>query len=299
MDTNKDNREAVNYQMRLYKQWGKGKKIKLIFILGLILTGSMWSMIPANEVQAKIYKKTYLVRPGDTLSSIALRYGVTISTIQSANGLKDSKIFAGVKIIIPIGAKEAVDYQVQAGDNLYRVARRYNLPLKVLKQVNNLNSALIRPGQVLFIPMSFNKSKDKTVISTMATSGREVMGFSEEEVYLLARLIHAEARGESMEGKIAVGAVVLNRLAHPDYPKTIRDIIYQKNERVHQFSPVQDGSISMEPDRDSVEAALDAIRGVDPTGGALFFYNPDTATDQWIKTLPTIKPIGNHVFATE
>ena len=299
MDTNEDIKEAVNYQMKLDKQWGQGKKIKLIVILGLLLTGSIWTMIPANEVQAKLYKKTYLVRPGDTLSSIALRYGISISTIQSANGLEDSKIFAGEKIIIPIGAKEAVDYQVQAGDNLYRVARRYNLPLKVLKQVNNLSSALIRPGQVLFIPLSVKNYPDKTVISTMATSGREVMGFSEEEVNLLARLIHAEARGESREGKIAVGAVVLNRLAHPDYPKTIRDIIYQKNEWVHQFSPVQDGSINMEPDRDSVEAALDAIRGVDPTGGALFFYNPDTATDQWIKTLPTIKPIGNHVFATE
>ncbi|MDA8235010.1 MAG: LysM peptidoglycan-binding domain-containing protein [Clostridia bacterium] len=283
--------------MELDKRWGKRKK--LIIILGLILVGSIWSAIPAEQVQAKIYNKTYQVRPGDTLSAIALRYGVSVSTIQAANSLKDSKIIAGEKIIIPIGASEALDYQVQPGDNLYQVAKRYGLSIKFLKQVNNLNSTLIRTGQVLFIPMSANNTSDNPVIGTLAAGNKEVMGFSEEEVNLLARLIHAEARGETLEGKIAVGAVVLNRLAHPDYPKNLRDIIYQKNDWVYQFSPVQDGSINMEPDEESVEAAFEAIKGVDPTGGAIFFYNPKTATDQWIKTLPTIKPIGNHVFANE
>ena len=115
---------------------------------------------------------------------------------------------------------------------------------------------------------------------------------------LLARIIHAEARGESFEGKVAVGAVVLNRIRSPHFPKTISDVIFQKNNRVYQFSPVGDGSFNLEPDETSLEAALQALSGKDPTGGALFFYNPELSSDRWIRTLPVMTRIGNHVFAT-
>ncbi|MDD2553884.1 MAG: cell wall hydrolase, partial [Desulfotomaculaceae bacterium] len=123
-------------------------------------------------------------------------------------------------------------------------------------------------------------------------------GISPEEVLLLARLIYAEARGESFLGQVAVGAVTLNRLASPEFPNTLTKVIYQKTNSVYQFSPVGDGSINMEPDEQAVLAALRAMAGYDPTGGALFFYNPDISGDQWIRTLPVINKIGNHVFAT-
>jgi len=115
---------------------------------------------------------------------------------------------------------------------------------------------------------------------------------------LLARLIHAEARGESFEGQVAVGAVILNRINSPHFPKTIPDVILQKNNRVYQFSPVGDGSINLEPDEKALKAAEQALSGKDPTGGALFFYNPDISGDTWILTLPVVTKIGNHVFAT-
>ena len=120
---------------------------------------------------------------------------------------------------------------------------------------------------------------------------------NEEELRLIARVINAEARGESFIGKVAVGAVIVNRLRHPAFPKTVREVIFQCTNGIYEFTPVADGSINLEPDEDAFRAAELAVRGVDPTNGALFFYNPQTARDQWIRTLPVTVAIGNHVFA--
>lgn len=120
---------------------------------------------------------------------------------------------------------------------------------------------------------------------------------SQEDIELLARLIHAEARGEDDIGKLAVGAVILNRLASDRFPDSIREIIYQKTNGVYQFTPVSNGTINMEPSEAAIKAAQEAIEGKDPTSGALFFYNPKTSTDNWIRTLPVTRVIGNHVFA--
>lgn len=181
----------------------------------------------------------------------------------------------------------SVNYTVKEGDTLYGIAQEYQVAVRELMRANNLNGSLIRPGDILLVP------------EKNPSSGRLSRGdISREELMLLARLIHAEARGESFEGQVAVGAVILNRLASPHFPKTIPEIIYQKSNRVYQFSPVGDGSINLEPDEKAIQAAIQALSGRDPTGGALFFYNPDISKDQWIRTLPVVTRIGNHVFAT-
>lgn len=180
-----------------------------------------------------------------------------------------------------------VSRTVQKGDTLYDLAMNYKVPLRELMRANNLTGSLIIPGQVLVLP-------EKNAGENPLSRG----DISREELMLLARLIHAEARGESFEGQVAVGAVILNRLANPHFPKTIREIIYQRNNRVYQFSPVGDGSIKLEPNEKAVQAAVQALDGKDPTGGALFFYNPDISSDKWIRTLPVMTRIGNHVFAT-
>jgi len=285
--------------MKLDKYWGKSLRFKLIYVAGLILTGLIWALMPSGQVQAKDDNKIYLVRSGDTLSAIALRFGVTVEALQAVNNINGSKIMAGSRLVIPVGARETVGYRIQPGDNLYRIAKKFGLTTRYLKQTNNLTSSLIYPGQVLFIPIFPKYGGEPREAKTVVANNGSIIALSEKEINLLARLIHAEARGESLLGKIAVGAVVLNRLAHPSFPKSLQEVIYQKNTNVYQFSPVQDGSINLEPDEESLEAAMEAIRGVDPTGGALYFYNPNTATDRWIKTLPTTKPIGNHIFATE
>lgn len=178
----------------------------------------------------------------------------------------------------------AASYTVREGDTLSEIAQDYQIALLELISVNSLSGSLIRPGETLTLP-------EKLVRPSRGDISRE-------ELMLLAKLIHAEARGECFEGQVAVGAVILNRLDSPHFPKTIPDVIYQKSSRIYQFSPVGDGSINLEPDERAVQAAVQALSGKDPTGGALFFYNPNLSADQWIRTLPVMTRIGNHVFAT-
>lgn len=118
-------------------------------------------------------------------------------------------------------------------------------------------------------------------------------GFSSSEVYLLAKTIYAEGRGEPYTGQVAIGAVVLNRVRNNDFPNTISGVVYQK----HAFTAVSDGQINLTPNETAMKAARDAINGWDPTGGALYYYNPAVATSSWIFDRQTITVIGKHVFA--
>ena len=113
------------------------------------------------------------------------------------------------------------------------------------------------------------------------------------DLYLLAKCIHAEARGESYIGKVAVGAVILNRVASPDFPDTIYGVIYQP----WAFTAVHDGQINLEPEAASYQAATDALNGWDPTYGCLYYYNPVTASSSWIFSRQTVVTIGKHIFA--
>lgn len=114
----------------------------------------------------------------------------------------------------------------------------------------------------------------------------------ESNVALLARIINGEARGESYEGQVAVGAVVLNRVKHPSFPNSIAGVIYQPG----AFSAVDDGQINAQMYSTTYSAARDALNGWDPTGGAIYYYNPNTATNSWIRSRPVLKTIGKHVF---
>ena len=118
-------------------------------------------------------------------------------------------------------------------------------------------------------------------------------GYNESETYLLGRLVHGEARGEPYVGKVAVAAVVLNRVKSPSFPNTIRGVVYQSG----AFDAVSDGQIYLTPDEDSLRAARDALNGWDPTGGCLYYYNPSTATNGWIWTRTVQLSIGKHNFA--
>ena len=110
---------------------------------------------------------------------------------------------------------------------------------------------------------------------------------------LLAKLVYAEARGESYKGQVAVAAVVLNRVASASFPNTISGVIYQSG----AFTCVSNGSINNAPDDSAIRAALDAMNGWDPTGGCLYYYNPNKTSDAWIRTRTVRTVIGNHSFA--
>ncbi len=117
--------------------------------------------------------------------------------------------------------------------------------------------------------------------------------YNSSDVKLLARLIYAEARGESYQGQVAVGAVVLNRVKSSSFPNTISGVIYQP----YAFTCVNDGQINLSPNQTAINAANDAMNGWDPTYGCLYYYNPKVATSSWIYSRKTVVTIGNHVFA--
>lgn len=116
---------------------------------------------------------------------------------------------------------------------------------------------------------------------------------SSNDLYLLAKCVHAEARGEEYIGQVAVAAVILNRVKSPDFPNTIAGVIYQP----WAFTAVNDGQINLEPNQTAYNAAQDALNGWDPTYGCLYYYNPAVATSKWIYTRQTVVTIGKHVFA--
>lgn len=112
------------------------------------------------------------------------------------------------------------------------------------------------------------------------------------DVDLLARLISAESRGEPYEGQVAVGAVVLNRVNHASFPNSISEVIYQSG----AFSCLDDGQFDEPVAESAYRAAQDALNGWDPSGGAIYYFNPDTATSSWIWSRPAILTIGKHMF---
>lgn len=117
-------------------------------------------------------------------------------------------------------------------------------------------------------------------------------GYSSSDVQLLAKTISAEARGESYEGQVAVGAVILNRVEHSSFPDTISGVVYQPG----AFSAVSDMNWSQPVAASAQKAAQDAINGWDPSGGALYYYNPAKTSNKWMRSRPVIKTIGNHLF---
>ena len=119
-------------------------------------------------------------------------------------------------------------------------------------------------------------------------------GSGTSDVQLLARAINGEARGETYEGQVAVGAVILNRVKHSSFPNSIAGVIYQPG----AFTAVSDGQINVPIKEGStvLKAAQDALNGWDPTNGAIYYFNPDTATNSWIWSRPLIKTIGKHRF---
>lgn len=119
-------------------------------------------------------------------------------------------------------------------------------------------------------------------------------GASSSQVDLLARLISAEARGEPYSGEVAVGAVVLNRIKHPSFPNTLPGVIYQSG----AFTCITDGQFNQPVAESAYRAARDALNGVDPSGGAIYYFNPSTATSSWIWSRPLITVIGKHRFCS-
>ncbi|MFD2670039.1 spore cortex-lytic enzyme [Marinicrinis sediminis] len=117
-------------------------------------------------------------------------------------------------------------------------------------------------------------------------------GLSQNDLKLMANAVYGEARGESYEGQIAVAAVILNRIRSKSFPNTVSGVIFQPG----AFTAVADGQIWLTPNEKAKRAVQDALNGMDPTGGCIYYFNPDTATSKWIWSRPQVKRIGKHIF---
>lgn len=178
-------------------------------------------------------------------------------------------------IVTPLSA-QANTHSVRSGDSLWKIAIQYGTSVQELIESNGLTSDIIYPGQQI----------------------RIVNPVSEQDRELLARLVHAEAKGESYAGKVAVATVVLNRVDHPDFPNTIEDVIYERSASGHYaFSPVQDGAINRSADQEAFKAVDEAIAFRGQGNGSIYFFNPRTATNDWIRSREVTTVIGNHRFA--
>ncbi len=172
-------------------------------------------------------------------------------------------------------------YRIESGDSLFKLSKEFGSKVDTLQKANGLKSDLILTGKKLWIP------------DTEAKPMQNSRG--QNDLYLLARLISGEVRGESYQGQVAVGAVIMNRLNSNDFPSTIVGNVYKKGE----FESVSNGQIWGTVTESALKAAKAAISGEDPTGGALYFYNPGKVHSKtnWIWSRQVTGRIGLHVFA--
>ncbi|HJV17514.1 MAG TPA: cell wall hydrolase [Bacillales bacterium] len=167
-------------------------------------------------------------------------------------------------------------YKVQTGDTYWKIATKFGVPVLNLMKTNHASGSYLRSGSTIAIPGSCISDADKN---------------------LIAQLVHAEAKGEPYAGKVAVATVILNRVASPDFPNTVKEVVYQKSNGYYAFTPVQNGAINQPADAASKAAVNEALSFRGQGKGSLFFYNPKTAVSKWIFSREVTVTIGNHRFA--
>lgn len=184
----------------------------------------------------------------------------------------------------------ASNYTIQSGDSLYKISQKFGTSIAWLQNTNNIKTSLIFAGQTISVPAN------QTNIATPQTISPAKQTYTQSDMDLLARLIHAEAQGEPYSAQVAVGAVIMNRVKSPLFPKTITNVIYEKDGAYYQFTPVLNGYINKPADSTAISAAKDALNGVDPTNGALYYFD-NSATNTWLRAKPVAITIDKMIFS--
>ncbi len=257
----------------------KSKKFKTL-MAGLLL--SIFTIVPAKAATAA----TYTVESGDSLYKIGKLFNIPYTSIMKDNNLSNSAIYPGQKLNLNVKT-----YTIKSGDSLFLISKANNISLDDLRKANNKWDNMIYPGDVLLIPSSYN-----TVNSSSTSVSKPRVNYTASDVDLMARLVSAEAEDQPYQAKVAVAAVVLNRVKSSEFPNTINDVIYERSNGYYQFTPVLNGWINRPASQESVNAVYEALNGSDPTNGALYYFD-DTATNSWLWSKPVAIQIANMVFA--
>ncbi|MEX2104873.1 MAG: cell wall hydrolase [Bacilli bacterium] len=277
------------------------KRLAMLFI-AVTLIFTSFSVSIASDY------RVYQVKAGDTLWRISETYHIDLKELKRLNGLKTDIIQIDQKLKLPsppikeqsnvqisshtkVGVSE---YVVKHGDSLWSIANRYNTSISEIKKINGLLSNVLQVGDIMTVATADSKYtlSDRSSLRTSST-----ISYTKQDYQWLAIIIEAEAEDEPYEGKLAVGSVVMNRVKSDNFPDDIQDVIFQKT-KVYQFTPVANGRIyRVKPSEDSYKAATEALKGEDPTDGALYFYNPKIAKSDWIRKREIIVVIGQHNFA--
>lgn len=231
----------------------------------------------------------HTVSQGDSLWKIGQRYGFDVKELKDANNLKGNIIVIGQKIYIPEKQTQEYKYTVKPGDSLFLIARQLGVSVNVLKNSNGLKNDIIYPGQKLSTSLNLRST---AVVSR--GFGHESISVSEFDV--LARIITAEADNQSYDTKVAVGAVVLNRVKSNLFPNTIRGVVYQVDAGGrYQFEPVLNGWINRPASETAKKAARDALSGIDPSNNALYFWE-SWVKNAYLNSRPVSRVMGAFTF---
>jgi len=184
---------------------------------------------------------------------------------------------------------KSLGYNVGAVDSIY--GSMTEAAVKKYQQDNGLTGDGIA-GPITLGRLGISSTNTTNTTNTANTANTPNNAVNSGDKNLLARMISAEARGEVYVGQVAVGAVILNRVKHPSFPNTVSGVIYQPG----AFSSINDGQFNQPVSASANNAATDAMNGWDPTGGAIYFYNPAKTSNQWMLSRPVVYRVGGHVF---
>ena len=264
-----------------------------LVIIKLNLKTTLLALTLALVSSSSVFAASYKVKSGDTLGGISKAYNTTTNYLIKNNKLVNSNINSGQVLNVPTNT-----YNVVSGDTLYFIAKKYDIPLEKLRAANDKWNDTISPKDVFKIPVvpaTSNASENKQVQATPLTTSK-VISYSNSDVKLLARLINAEAGGESYDAMVSVGAVVVNRVQSSQFSNSISGVINDKSGGYYQFTPVMNGMINKSPTNASTKAAYEALKGTDPTNGALYFFE-STVTNKWLTSKKVAVVIGKITFS--
>ena len=274
----------------------KTLKIKSI-LLSTGLTLGLSALMAVNSYAYTPGVSSYNAVSGDSLYKISRVFHTTVGKLMDLNHLNGYELSIGQQLKVP-----GDTYTVKSGDTMFLIAKKYGMPLWELQRANNIYNDDLTIGEILAVPTTVSVSAAPAPAVSPSPSAQpsaespSQFAYTNADLDLLSRLICAEAQGESYQAKVAIGAVVINRVESGLFSNTVSGVINQRINGYYQFTPVANGWIEKPANEDSLKAAKEALSGSDPTNGALWYYD-DSSTNAFMLAKKVAVKIDHMVFA--